>query len=149
MKAAISHLRQTRNNLLAFFEKHEGKANFIPKGFNNNLYWNFAHCIVTQQLLIYKLSGNEMLVDEDIINKYRKGTKVDTDVPSSIEVAKMKDWALATVDQLEKDYESGVFTDYTDYPTSFGVTLKSVEDAILFNNVHEGLHFGYMMAMVK
>lgn len=149
METAIQHLRQTRQNLLNFFEKHEGKAHVIPNGFNNSLYWNFAHCIVTQQLLIYKLSGNDMIVDDEIVEKYRKGSKPNNEVPSIIEVGKIKDLALTAVDQLEKDYNAGLFGNYNEYPTSYGVTLKSVEDAIAFNNVHEGLHFGYMMAMVK
>ena len=31
--------------------------------------------------------------------------------------------------------------------TSYNVILKTVEDAIVFNNIHEGLHLGYMMAL--
>lgn len=149
MKAAFEQLRQTRKNMLTFFEKNEGKAHFIPKGFNNNLFWNFAHCIVTQQLLIYKLSGNTMIIDDELVEKFRKGTKALEIVPSPIEIGKIKDLAITAVDQLEKDFEQGLFKTYNEYPTSFGVTLKSVEEAILFNNIHEGLHLGYMMAMVK
>jgi len=31
------------------------QLNKIPEGFNNNLIWNIAHCVVTQQLLCYKV----------------------------------------------------------------------------------------------
>ena len=30
-----------------------------------------------------------------------------------------------------------------------GVDLSSFEDAILFNNIHEGIHLGYMMGVRK
>ena len=69
METGIRQLKQTRKNLLNFFEKHEGKAHLIPHGFNNSLYWNFAHCIVTQQLLIYKLSGNDIIISDEIIEE--------------------------------------------------------------------------------
>ncbi len=46
----------------------------IPKGFRNNIWWNIAHVVVTSQLLIYRLSGLELLVEEELVNKYRKGT---------------------------------------------------------------------------
>jgi len=42
-----------------------------------------------------------------------------------------------------------LFTNYSDYETSFGLNLTSIEEAISFNNIHEGIHFGYLLAMVK
>ena len=32
------------------------QLNKVPQGFKNNVIWNIVHCIVTQQLLVYKLS---------------------------------------------------------------------------------------------
>lgn len=149
MKTAFEHLLQSRKNILKVLENNQGKEHIIPKGFNNSLYWNAAHCVVTQQLLCYKISGNEMIVDSDVIDKYRKGSTPDGNVPNVIEIGKIKDLLIISVEQMEKDYNEGLFKNYTAYPTSFGVELKSIEDAILFNNLHEGLHLGYMMAMVK
>jgi hypothetical protein len=45
-----------------------------------------------------------------------------------------------------KDYDDDFFPDYTAYSTSFGIDLKNIQDAIIFNNMHESLHFGYVMA---
>ena len=39
------------------------------------MIWNIAHCIVTQQLLTYKLSGLEGVISDEMIAKFRKGTK--------------------------------------------------------------------------
>ena len=39
--------------------------------------------------------------------------------------------------------------DYTAYSTSFGIDLKNIQDAIIFNNMHESLHFGYAMAQKR
>ena len=46
----------------------------IPEGFKNNIAWNVAHLVVTQQLLHYKLSGLNPLCPDDLIDGYRKGT---------------------------------------------------------------------------
>jgi len=43
------------------------ELNKVPKGFRNNIIWNIAHCIVTQQLLIYKLSGLEGVLSDKMI----------------------------------------------------------------------------------
>ena len=50
---------------------------------------------------------------------------------------------------MQQDYDNGLFTEYSEYTTSYNITLSSAEDAIAFNNVHEGLHFGYIMGLKK
>lgn len=149
METNFKYLKQTRENILSVLNKHAGKEHMIPKGFNNSLYWNAAHCLVTQQLLCYKLSGEKMLVEDEIIDLYRKGTASTDDMPTIIEVGRVKQLLIDTVDKMELDYKSGLFRKYEVYPTSYGITLTSIEDAIAFNNIHEGIHFGYMLAMSK
>lgn len=149
MEHVFKHLLQTRKNILSILENNAGKEHIIPKGFNNSLYWNAAHCVVTQQLLCYKLSGNEMIIDDSIVDAYRKGTAPSDEVPNIIEIGKVKDLLTTSVEQLEKDYNAGLLKTFNEYPTSYGITLTSVEEAILFNNQHDALHFGYMMAMCK
>ncbi len=50
---------------------------------------------------------------------------------------------------LMKDFDNDFFSDYTPYTTSFGMDLKSIQDAIIFNNMHESLHYGYAMAQKR
>lgn len=149
METIFEHLLQTRKNILKVLEANQGKEHIIPKGFNNSLYWNAAHCVVTQQLLCYKLSGNDMIIDDSLVDAYRKGSKPTGDVPNVIEIGKVKDLLITAVEQMEIDYKNGLFQSYSDYPTSYGITLKSCDDAIVFNNQHDSLHLGYMMAMAK
>ncbi len=142
-------IRATRSNILKAIDGYsEEQLNFIPDGFNNNLIWNAAHVWITQELLCYKLSGLECSMSNDLIQKYRKGSKPETHV-SSAEIAMIKDALVSSVDKLEEDFNKGVFTEYKDYTTSYNVTLKSIDDAMFFNTVHEGLHFGSILALRK
>ena len=50
---------------------------------------------------------------------------------------------------LKADYEKGLFKDFKPYATSFGMELAAIEDAILFNNAHEAMHLGTMLAIRK
>jgi hypothetical protein len=61
----------------------------------------------------------------------------------------LKQLAPQTVDQFRQDVEKGVFREFHEYTTSFGVTISSNEEAIHFNSLHETLHLGYAMAMRK
>ncbi len=149
MKSTFSRLLQTRKNILALYNKHEKRAFNIPTGFRNNLYWNLAHCVVTQQILCYSLSNNTMLVENEFVEKYKKGTFPTSEVVSALEVSKTKELLFTTLDQLEKDHRLGVFSNFNAYSTSYGLRLNNFEDAIQFNTIHEALHLGYMMAMVK
>ena len=94
----------------------------IPEGFRNNLLWNISHAIVTQQLYCYY-------------------------IPTQEEVDTLKELLISTQAQMEEDYQKGIFTTYTDYLTGLNYPLRCVEDAIYFNNTHEGMHLGLVIAI--
>lgn len=149
MEKIIETMRVTRNNILntaADFSIEQ--LNTIPEGFSNNLIWNMAHVLVTQQLLVYRLSGLDGYLENGFIDRFRKGSKPDGEVGQE-EVSVIREQLVSFVDQTEQDWKAGKFESYKEYPTSFGVTLGSTEDAMRFNNSHEALHLGYMMAMRK
>lgn len=133
----------------SYFENYSlEQLNKVPQGFNNSLFWNMAHIVVTQQLLVYKLSGLPMAVSDELIKKYSKGTKPEQDA-SQDEVDYVRSLLFSTVDQLEADYNKGLFVNFQQYPTSTGLVLDSAERAIAFNNFHEGLHLGVLMSLRK
>ena len=119
-----------------------------PDGFNNNMYWNIAHTVATQQLLCYYLSGNPFRIDKYWIESYKKGTLPNLDVQQS-EIDDLSFLLTETSKILMKDYDSDFFADYTPYTTSFGLDLKNIQDAIIFNNMHEAQHLGYAMAQKR
>ena len=142
-------LKITRQNTINLIKAHTlDQLNEIPQGFNNNLMWNFGHVIVTQQLLIYGLSGIKMYTDNEMVAAYRKGSKPAANVGQS-EYEELMHLANSTISDLEKDYAEELFQEYRIYTTSYNMTLSNVEEAIQFNNVHEAMHLGTCLALKK
>ncbi|RZK55237.1 MAG: DinB family protein [Pedobacter sp.] len=126
------------------------QMNFIPAGFKNNLAWQLGHVVVSQQILCYRLSGNKFVIEEELIDLYKNGSKPERDF-SSAEIAQMKGYLLSTITQLETDLSNNLFANFTPYSISTypGVELKSVEDALTFIVSHDGLHFGCSLSLKK
>lgn len=118
----------------------------IPDGFANNILWNAGHLLVTQQLLCYRMSNLPMAVDDSTVEMFRKGS-----TPKDWSAAPDYDALLGPLEDLvqttRQDYDDGRFETFNAYTTSTGFTLGSVEDAIAFNNFHEGIHLGYILAL--
>ncbi len=79
------------------------KLNKVPKEFNNNLFWNIAHLVVTQQLLTYNLSGLPMLISDEMVKKYRKGSMVAKEVTQE-EIHEIKELLFSTLKKTKEDY---------------------------------------------
>ena len=124
------------------------QLNTKPKGFNNTIFWNIKHVVITQQLLIYRLSELPVLVTETEIETYKKGTKSES--KATIEDIELLKYQLfSTLEKTKEDYQKGLFKKYTEYTVSTKSNLTSNNEALAFNNSHEGIHFGYILAMKK
>ncbi|MFK7798663.1 MAG: DinB family protein [Aureispira sp.] len=149
MQEQISLHRGIRKALTEELEKLSlEQLNYVPPTHNNNIFWNITHCIAVQQVLCYRLSGLPLRVDKSIITDYSRGTHPTkaVDLKMVDEVHKL---LLTSVDWLEQDLEKGIFKDYKPYTVAFGTHLTNVQQAITFNNVHEGIHCGYLLALKK
>ncbi|WGD35970.1 DinB family protein [Olleya sp. YS] len=124
------------------------QLNKVPEGYSNNIFWNVAHTVVTQQLLVYKLSGLPMIISDDLVETYRKGTKVERDVTQA-EVDLVKGLLFSTIEKTKEDYNNRLFQTYHEYTVTTKSTLTNVDEAIAFNNFHEGIHLGYILALKK
>lgn len=149
MKKEFEILRVTRQNIFRSIEHlSEEQLTKIPHGFKNNILWNAGHIVSAGQKLTYGLSGLPLRITEDISPMFGKGTSPQewTGTP---DIKKIREWLTATTDWLEEDYLKGIFKTYKEYPTSYGVVLRNIDDAIAFGNTHEAVHFGVIMALKK
>lgn len=149
MKKEFDTLRASRKLMLKLVRNlNEEQLNSIPDGFSNNIIWNLGHLVVTQQMLWYGLANLDLLVPDEMVQKYKKGT-TPTGTVHSEEIQTIKDLAITLPENSIADYNRGIFTSYSAYMTSVNVELATIIDAIKFNNYHEGLHVGAIMTLRK
>ena len=129
--------QQNRVLLSKFLDKFSlEQLNTVPKGFKNSIFWNIAHTVVTQQLLTYGLSGQPLLIQDQLVAHYKKGT-VTVHKANEKELEELKSLLLSTLEQTKIDYDNGYFKNFTPYTTSLKVTLSTIEEAIRFNVFHD------------
>lgn len=142
-------MKTNRQRLLDILDGlEEPQLHEIPMGFRNNILWNAGHIVVSQQLICYQISRLPMQIDETLVPLFRKGSgPVDWKQQPSLD--DFEKYVLEGAAVLEDDFKAGKFRTYHPYKTSFGVTLNSIVEGIRFNNVHEGMHLGYILALRK
>ena len=149
MEVSFEINKTSRAMLLKFLENYSlEQLNTIPEGFSNNLIWNIGHIIVVQQMLVYKLADLPMMISDEMVEKYKKGTKPEHNVTQD-EVDEMKLLLFSTLEKTRKDYSEKLFQNFNEFTSMSGFTMKSSADAIVFNNYHEALHTGIMMQIRK
>lgn len=144
--ATTLQLREKLQRKLSSFSM--GQLNLIPEGFNNNIFWNAAHIIATQQLLVYSLADARWTVDKAIVKGFRNGTAPDRRYTQD-DVDHLNRYISQSIIDTNRDLESGSFTEYTTFQTRTGFTVDSYESAATFNLYHEGLHMGYILSLEK
>lgn len=147
---ALKHIIRTRE---LFIELLEGLTlediNQIPAGFRNNIGWNFGHIVVSTQGLCYRRTN--LLPDREIPFDayYAKGTKPENWI-SAAEINTLKLQAIASVQQIEQDYNNGVFSRITPFATStYGIEMDTIEEVLTMTLAHDNLHLGYANALKK
>ena len=142
----FAHNRTIYSRFLNNFSLQQ--LNTVPEGFNNNIIWNVAHALATQQSIMYTLSGLKPVVPQSWIDGYRKGTKPEGDVTQEF-VDAIDHALMSTMEQLKKDIEAGVFENYQPYTTSTKMELNSFATAFPFVLFHDGVHIGSVLALAK
>ena len=146
---SIDTIQATRKLFLTLLESLSiDELNIVPEGFNNNIIWNFGHIIVSQQTLCYRLAGLPLNLDESYVLKYAKGTKPETFLDGK-ELAFLKELSVSMINILVDDMDKNLFSNYKEYQTSFNVKLLNVQDAVKFLTMHEGMHYGYVLALKR
>ena len=149
MDKAIETIRNPRKLLIKLIEELSiEQLNKVPPGFNNNIIWNMGHIITAQQGVCYRRYGLDLKIDEDFFLRYKPDTKPEGFI-DSMGVEKITTLLFTTLDELEVDYNAGIFTNYPTLITRYGIEINSIDSAISFLPFHEGLHIGCIIALKK
>ena len=144
---AFGVLRQTRQSLAAVVDGLSDEARTtIPDGFNNHVLWNAGHLAATEQALTYGLSGLSVGLPDGFMRSFRKGSS-PRDWDRAWTWDEVRELLISLPERTEADYRAGRFETFTEYRTTPGVVLASVDDAVRFNLYHEGLHLGAILAL--
>lgn len=138
----IHHMETVRSITEQTLKKiPEEISDTIPKGFNNNIRWNFGHIAFIQEKLVFGLLGEEMKIPRDYERLFSAGTKPaewDETPPSFAEVAEILTEQKARI----KNFIPGRFHDKlsTPFTNRMGITFYTVGEVLLFSFYHEALH---------
>jgi hypothetical protein len=149
MFSSFASLDWSRTSILTIIDRFSaGQLNAIPHGFSNNLVWNAAHVMATQHNITYRISGIPSPVPEPIIAKYSSGTRPEGPVPEE-GIIEIKMLLRSTAQKMREDYDNGLFSNFKPFVTRSGLPMNTIEEALGFNNFHEGMHIGMMMSLRK
>lgn len=151
MQHIFTFIKQSRSAFIRLIDSLSiDELNAVPEGFNNNIIWNFGHIVVSTQALCYVRTG--IKADASFISylqAYTKGSK-PTYFVSQQEVDELKRLAVTSIEQIEKDYQSGVFTSVAPFATdTYKESITSFQDVITLTAGHDNLHYGYAIAQKR
>jgi len=149
MNKLLADLKITRLAILnSLAELSTEQLNQVPAGFNNNVIWNLGHMIAAQQGLFYLRAGFEMTVAQHYYDHYKTGSKPESFV-SEQEIAELKQVLISSIDAFDADWTAGKFNNSPIFKNRYGVEINNREETLNFVVFHDGLHFGYIMAMKR
>ena len=149
MNKQFDILRKTRTHLIEFTNDLTlDQLNEIPTGFNNNIAWNLAHLVASQQGLCYMRAGVPLFIEAEYFDRYKPGTRPETWMDSG-ELDLTRQLLLSAIDRLEADYQDNVFSHYTTWTNRYGIELSTIDEVISYVIFHEGLHLGAIMALKR
>jgi uncharacterized damage-inducible protein DinB len=138
----IRHLETVREITEQMIKKiPEEISDIVPKGFNNNIRWNFGHIASVQEKLVFRILGEEMGIPKEYEQFFGAGTKPadwEGTPPSLAEIAVV----LTEQKTRIKDFIQGRL--HEKLPTPFtnraGITFYTLGETLLFSFYHEALH---------
>ena len=149
MEATLKAWKTSRKLYLEFLNNYSlEQLNLTPPKFSNNLIWNIGHIVAAQQSIVYRGANLPLNIPDELFEKYKPGTRPGEPVSQS-EVDEIRSFLTSMIDKTEEDLKSGKFVSFNERTTITGFHLASLQDALVFNNYHEGLHLGYLKSISR
>ena len=146
----VNVFKATRENTLAAIKGLTlAQINESPKGFTGNIAWHLGHMVSTHRGLVYQLNSVPSGLEKEFILKYKKDSKPEAPI-SQEEFEYITEQLMNQIDELRQDLQKeNFFGENIPYKTSYNYTMNSFDSCIMFNNLHQALHLGYIMALKR
>ncbi|ALC85478.1 DinB superfamily protein [Bacillus sp. FJAT-22090] len=116
-------------------------ADIVPKGFNNNIRWNFGHIAYIQEKLVYGVLGEKMSVPNEYEELFSAGTKPADWKKTPPSLAEISVVLSEQKLRINKSLQGNL---YKELPKPFtnkaGITFNTLGETFLFSFYHEALH---------
>jgi hypothetical protein len=119
----------------------------VPAGAENNILWNLGHIVLSNYRLVYRPCGAAVPVASAWEGWFLPGTSPANwgGTPPSVDEVLAE--FHAQVDRIQADYRKGAFKAYKPFQLKSGSSLESLDEALAFNLMHEGIHIGAIIAL--
>lgn len=129
----------------------DDQLNLVPENASNNIIWNLAHMNTTIYNLCYRDSGLPIPVADEFYRPFLVGTAPEAPVESKL-IDQIKRQFAELVPILSQQLDDEHFKTYKTpekIETAFGISLKSVPDAVEYILHHEGIHYQAITRLLK
>lgn len=150
MNTALEYARILRAKIIEIVQSLSlEQLNIVPPGFNNNIAWHFGHLVVTTPILCYLRSGVQPEKQIPLADKYKVGTRPEGFINQE-EINYFHPTILTSLDEIEADYNKGIFKIVAPYTTkTFGVSMDNIDAILECCAVHDALHTGNIITMSR
>ncbi|TQR19617.1 DinB family protein [Psychrobacillus vulpis] len=116
-------------------------ADIVPKGFNNNIRWNYGHIAFVQEKLVYGVLGEKLSLQSEYEEFFGAGTKPSDwkgTPPTLPEISSVLTEQTIRI----REFLPGRFSEKLPNPFTnrMGITFHTLGETLLFSFYHEGLH---------
>lgn len=142
----FNQLESYRSYLLEVLEDvTEEEAEFIPKGFNNNIRWNLGHTYLDQYLWIQALTKEKTKVPEEFNAWFGFRTSPANFTSETPSFDELKALLKAQPDRIKEIYGDQLEVEYP--PTEMG--MHTIEQVLVRTIFHEGMHIQTILDIKK
>ncbi|WP_391209534.1 DinB family protein [Psychrobacillus sp. L4] len=143
MEQTIFHHMETVRRITeqSILKTPEEIVDIVPKGFNNNIRWNFGHIAYIQEYLVYGVLDQKINLPVEYREFFRAGTK-PTDwketPPSLADIySVLFEQKIRIQQSLQGNLHKKLPKPFTNH---FGITFHTLGETFLFSFYHEALH---------
>ncbi|MCR2822200.1 DinB family protein [Lederbergia panacisoli] len=123
----------------------EEEAEFIPKGFNNNIRWNLGHLYLDQYLWIQAVTKEETAAPEEFNRWFGFGTSPKDFTNETPSFDELKFILEKQPKEITREYGSRVEKEFS--PTEMG--MHTIEQVLVRTIFHEGMHLQTILDIKK